>query len=140
MSKQIDIILNCCIEVMGDSFLGKDKLRDNAFKRAIFYKCCRQLTKESLVRIGLAVGRDHGTVLYGLKTIFPNDIQSGNFPDFFDMYRKCIRLSTVKINHKYATLSKEEKMVHTIINQRGYIKELEEKLKRIPDTVKTMYA
>lgn len=140
MSKQIDIILNCCIEVMGDSFLEKNKQRDNAFKRAIFYKCCKQLTKESLELIGKAVGRDHATVLYGLNTIFPNDIQSGNFPDFFHMYRKCIRLSTVKINHKYASLTKEEKMIHTIINQRGYIKDLEGRLSRIPDTVKTMYA
>lgn len=140
MSKQLDIILQTCIKLMGEGITDPSRKRDNVFKRAVYYKCCTQLTKESYVRIGKSLGKDHATVIHGLR-IFDNDIMSNNFPNYLELYRDCIRMCSLRLNKTFLkTSDKKEMMGHIIINQRHYIKQLEKLLDNIPQSVKMKYA
>jgi len=43
------------------------RLRARVYARAVYFKLCREHTFCSLNDIGLSVGRDHATVLHGIK-------------------------------------------------------------------------
>jgi hypothetical protein len=48
-----------------------NRKRDYSDARAIYYKICRDMTKSTIEYIGKEVGRDHATVLHGIKNVFP---------------------------------------------------------------------
>jgi hypothetical protein len=43
------------------------RLRRYVYPRAIYFKLCKEFTHSTLVEIGSSVGRDHASVLHGLK-------------------------------------------------------------------------
>jgi hypothetical protein len=43
------------------------RLRRYVYARAIYFKLCKEFTHSTLVEIGNSVGRDHASVLHGLK-------------------------------------------------------------------------
>ena len=45
----------------------KTRTRDMAYARAVYYKLAKRYTVQPLSSIGKLVGRDHATVLHGLK-------------------------------------------------------------------------
>ena len=49
----------------------KSRAREVVFARAVYYKLCREFTKQPLSAIGREVGKDHATVLYGIN-LFDN--------------------------------------------------------------------
>lgn len=48
---------------------GKKRKREVVEARQFYFKRARDKTKHSLARIGLLVGKDHATVLHGIKTV-----------------------------------------------------------------------
>ena len=49
------------------SLKKKTRARDMCYARAVYYKLAKRYTVQSLSSIGKLVGRDHATVLHGLK-------------------------------------------------------------------------
>jgi len=43
------------------------RLRRYVYARAIYFKLCKEFTHSTLVEIGKSVGRDHASVIHGLK-------------------------------------------------------------------------
>jgi chromosomal replication initiation ATPase DnaA len=63
----------------------KSRRREIVYIRSIYYKLCKDFTKESLDAIGKHVNKDHATVLNGLK-IFNNIIDNFWEKELFDVY------------------------------------------------------
>ena len=66
------------------------RLRARVYARAVYFKLCRQYTFESLNDIGMSVGRDHATVLHGIK-IF-NDVIVEYEINLYEVYDKLNKL------------------------------------------------
>lgn len=100
MSNDLQMILDVCIKVMGEGILSNDRYRQNVLARAVYYRCCRQLTDYSYEDIAATLGKNHATVIHGIK-VFENDILSGFFSSYLEAYRDCIRICSLKMNrHK----------------------------------------
>ena len=130
----LEEILNACTIVMGNEWIGKSRKQDFVFKRAIFYKVCRRLTASSTIWIGAAIGRDHATVLHGLK-LHKNDIEKGYCdPDGFykNLYERCLKLSERRLyKKKINDWTSIEKLLHCNINLRTEVE-------RLKGVIKTM--
>jgi hypothetical protein len=63
----------------------KSRRREIVYIRSIYYKLCKDFTKESLDAIGKHVNKDHATVLNGLK-IFNNIIDNFWEKELFNVY------------------------------------------------------
>tara|TARA_R100001463_G_scaffold71708_4_gene125529 strand:- start:1892 stop:2293 length:402 start_codon:yes stop_codon:yes gene_type:complete len=66
------------------------RLRARVYARAVYFKLCRQHTFESLNDIGASVGRDHATVLHGIK-IF-DDVIIEYEMNLYEVYDKLNKL------------------------------------------------
>lgn len=124
---KLTTISSACEIVLGENWKSKSQKREHVFKRNIFYRVCKRLTLASLDKIGAQVGRDHATVLHGLRS-FENDIWEGhNDRDghYINLYRKCLVLSEKMLFSTKATeWSKLEKLLHKNIELRGEIQKL----------------
>lgn len=63
----------------------KTRKREIVYMRSIYFKLCRELTFESLDKIGKRVGLDHATVLHGIK-IFDTIIDNFWEKELFNRY------------------------------------------------------
>jgi len=63
----------------------RSRERDLVYIRSIYYKLCRDFTRESLYLIGKNVNRDHATVLHGLK-VFDHIIDNFWEKELMDKY------------------------------------------------------
>lgn len=45
----------------------RNRKREVVYARAVYFKLCKEHTRNSLARIGRSVGKDHATVLHGIK-------------------------------------------------------------------------
>ncbi len=62
--------IEICLNVNGEDIFLKSRKSNIAFSRKILYFMLRKYTKHSLINIGLLIGgRDHPTVISGLKSI-----------------------------------------------------------------------
>jgi hypothetical protein len=60
------------VEKVTNLDLGEgNRKRDYSDARAMYYKICRDMTNETVQAIGVEVGRDHATVVHGIKNVFP---------------------------------------------------------------------
>tara|TARA_R110000822_G_scaffold75758_4_gene182242 strand:- start:4530 stop:5105 length:576 start_codon:yes stop_codon:yes gene_type:complete len=66
--------------------------------RQIYYKLCRDLTKESLDRIGEVVGKDHATVMWGLKGF---DVDIIHREQYYRTYQYLKRTLADKFDENY---------------------------------------
>ncbi len=101
------------------------RLRARVYARAVYFKLCRQHTFCSLSEIGMSVGRDHATVLHGIK-IFDDVIVEYeiNLYEVYDklnkLISKCTKTRERDINpekyyrNKYADLLVEHR---TLLNE-----------------------
>lgn len=141
MKNQSEIILTVCVEVMGDEFLESDRKLINVYRRAVFYAACRELTGVSLYSIGKVIGKNHATVLHGLK-IFNDEIKKD--PELklhLENYEMVKRVSKAKLYRSFSSLTnKKDKMSHILINQRERIEQLERLVSKIPNYIKMKYA
>lgn len=141
MIDKLEEIKKVSISIMGDDFLKNNKRQENVFRRSVFFAVCRELTKASLSTIGKKANKDHATVLYGIKLFYDeinrNEALGAYVRDYWAIKRICKK----KFDLFYMTKeTKQENMIHVIINQRQRIEELEKLIENIPRTVKMRYA
>jgi len=67
MTVQLETIRDYIEANIKVSLKKKTRTRDMAYARAVYYKLAKRYTVQSLTSIGKLVGRDHATVLHGLK-------------------------------------------------------------------------
>jgi len=67
MTVQLETIKDYIEANIKVSLKKKIRTRDMAYARAVYYKLAKRYTVQSLTSIGKLVGRDHATVLHGLK-------------------------------------------------------------------------
>jgi len=67
MTVQLETIKDYIEANIRVSLKKKTRARDMCYARAVYYKLAKRYTVQSLSSIGKLVGRDHATVLHGLK-------------------------------------------------------------------------
>jgi len=67
MTVQLETIKDYIEANIKVSLKKKTRARDICYARAVYYKLAKRYTVQSLSSIGKLVGRDHATVLHGLK-------------------------------------------------------------------------
>ncbi len=88
---------------------AKTRKRDIVYTRAVYFKLCRVHTQQPLSDIGKPVGRDHATVLHGLK-LFDNVLveYEKNYLELFTKLDQEIRKQTgKKLRHTQKLLNAE---------------------------------
>ena len=131
---KLEIIRQICDYNMSTRWRSKARTRQTVFERAVFFKLCRVLTKESLSDIGKMTGRDHATVVHGLKVfendIEPNDGKRKKYHRYYELYvellKKCNGAFTDLNN---GPLGKRDMMLHENINLRADNDRLKKRLK-----------
>jgi hypothetical protein len=75
-AKKFEISLNEIIDyickrerISKERFTSKSRKREIVEARQLYFKRAREVTRNSLYTIGITVGKDHATVLHGIKTI-----------------------------------------------------------------------
>lgn len=87
----------------------KTRKRDIVYTRAVYFKLCRIHTQQPLSDIGKTVGKDHATVLHGIK-VFNNVLieYEQNYLELFTKLDKEIRKQTgKKLRHTQKLLNPE---------------------------------
>lgn len=67
MTVQLETIKDYIEANIKVSLKKKTRAKDMCYARAVYYKLAKRYTVQSLTSIGKLVGRDHATVLHGLK-------------------------------------------------------------------------
>ena len=75
----------------------RTRRRDVVYSRAIYYKLANDYSGESLTKIGEVVGKDHATVIYGLK-LFENVINPLWEKDYYIKYLSLKEQMNTKLN------------------------------------------
>ena len=70
----------------------ESRAREIVYARAIYYKLCREFTKQPLSAIGREVGKDHATVLHACKTVNNLMDTDKRFRGYIDDLKKKISL------------------------------------------------
>ena len=68
---KLELIENLVVKEFQNDFTIPVRTQENVYQRAIYYRICREFTNKSLKDIGYSIGRDHATVLHGMK-LFKN--------------------------------------------------------------------
>ena len=87
----------------------KTRKRDIVYTRAVYFKLCRIHTQQPLSDIGKTVGKDHATVLHGIK-VFNNVLieYEQSYLELFTKLDKEIRKQTgKKLRHTQKLLNPE---------------------------------
>ena len=72
----LDYLIGVCNAVCGLNIRDKTRKREFAYSRILYYGLCRKCTNYSLKSIGMSIGKDHSTVLHGLKWLDINVINN----------------------------------------------------------------
>lgn len=95
---ELQIILDVCESNFEIDLRKKTRVRDWVFKRAIFYKICRQLLPQhTLKSISNIIGNDHSTVIHGIN-LFDKEICGYDF--YYNLHKKCFEESKVQLSRK----------------------------------------
>ena len=68
---KLELIEDLVVREFQNDFTIPVRTQENVYQRAIYYRICREFTTKSLKDIGYSIGRDHATVLHGMK-LFKN--------------------------------------------------------------------
>lgn len=81
-----ETILNICQAVMATNLKVRTKTTDLVFKRAIYFRVCKDLYPlMTFDKMAKAVARDHATAIHGLKLV--DEVLSK--PIYLEFYRRC---------------------------------------------------
>ena len=70
------------------SIVTKNRKREIVYARSIYYKLCKEHTRESLSTIGKTVKRDHATVLHGIKVFNEQISVYEDAIEYYKVYEK----------------------------------------------------
>jgi len=109
--------------------------REYAAGRALFYGLAKSLTKETLGTIGNYLGRDHTTVIHGIKNILPiidKNLVANAYTYFEntealpDNFFKKLQLDNNKLKYKLEKAEKVIKKMPSLIKISEILEELDE--------------
>ena len=84
MEIKLDFIIDTLQNKTGLDIRKRTQVREYFLTRAIYYKLAKEYTFHSLSKIGAEVGKDHATVLHGIKKF---DIEMKKYyPELYDLY------------------------------------------------------
>ena len=89
--------------------------------RAIYYYLCRKYTNYSTKEIGKTVGKDHATVLHGLKAV-------KDWMELYPDYKKRVDACDLKLKYIYKVLQDEELSVEEALSNLLTLEEENKKL------------
>jgi len=64
---KLELIEDLVVREFQNDFTIPVRTQENVYQRAVYYRICREFTNKSLKDIGYSIGRDHATVLHGIK-------------------------------------------------------------------------
>jgi len=84
MEIKLDFIIDTLQNKTGLDIRKRTQVREYFLTRAIYYKLAREYTFHSLSKIGAEVGKDHATVLHGIKKF---DLEMKKYyPELYELY------------------------------------------------------
>ena len=84
MAIKLDFIIDTLQNKTGLDIRKRTQVREYFLTRAIYYKLAKEYTFHSLSKIGAEVGKDHATVLHGIKKF---DLEMKKYyPELYDLY------------------------------------------------------
>ncbi len=89
-----EYIVECCARFYGispEKFYSTSQKKDVSFARQVSFYLCKEILDISLQKIGQVFGRDHTTVLYGIKKIEKDMANDPAFKNSIDMLIKDIK-------------------------------------------------
>jgi len=105
------------------------------FARGCYFKICRELTKNSFQKIGNTLGKNHATVMHGIKTV--NDLieTDKDLKDQFDeLLNKFSEYNKIKEKMNITQLVREYNKLLLLCGQKdAKINELTETIYRLAD-------
>lgn len=108
-------------EVTGYNIQSKTRSRKVVEARAIYYYLCKKYTNYSLKDIGSTVGKDHATVIHGLKAI--ND-----WMELYPDYKKRLEACDLKLKYVYKVIDDKEQTVEEALSNLLTLEEENKKL------------
>lgn len=89
-----EYIVECCARFYGispEKFYSTSQKKDVSFARQVSFYLCKEILDISLQKIGQVFGRDHTTVLYGIKKIEKDMASDADFKNTVDILIKDIK-------------------------------------------------
>ena len=84
MEIKLDFIIDTLQNKTGLNIRKRTQVREYFLTRAIYYKLAKEYTFHSLSKIGAEVGKDHATVLHGIKKF---DLEMKKYyPELYELY------------------------------------------------------
>lgn len=118
-------IKSLLIDLFKNDFANAGRQRPSVYQRAIFYRLCRDFTPYCLTDIGAVVGRDHASVIHGLK-VFKN-LKLWKEQAYLDIYSKArkklkqdMNCANPHLNKSYEEKYKELLLKHILLKEKFY--------------------
>ena len=89
-----------CMGATATEIKGKSRKRELVITRQIAMYCIKQITGLSLKSVGIALKRDHTTVIHSIKCV--NDMYDTKNDEFMECFKKLPHLYKVLISHDTA--------------------------------------
>lgn len=89
-----EYIVECCARfysISPEKFYSTSQKKDVSYARQVSFYLCKEILDISLQKIGQVFGRDHTTVLYGIKKIEKDIAKDPSFKESIDMLIKDIK-------------------------------------------------
>ena len=132
MEIKLDFIIDTLQKKTGLDLRKRTQIREYFLTRAIYYKLAREYTFHSLSKIGAEVGKDHATVLHGIKKF---DLEMKKYyPELYDLYTNFkLRYPVELFNNDDDIPAPEElsAIVERINNMDNQIKQRDAEVKRL---------
>jgi len=125
---KLELIEDLVVKEFQNDFTIPVRTQQNVYQRAIYYRICREFTNKTIKDIGYSIGRDHATVLHGIK-LFKNFEMWGEYK-LLDSYAKIKNKVQENQDKKYRSALNRKQTYKLLLNQYINLKEKNYKLKQ----------
>jgi hypothetical protein len=125
---KLELIEDLVVKEFQNDFTIPVRTQQNVYQRAVYYRICREFTNKTIKDIGYSIGRDHATVLHGIK-LFKNFEMWGEYK-LLDSYAKIKNKVQENQDKKYRSALNRKQTYKLLLNQYINLKEKNYKLKQ----------
>ena len=125
---KLELIENLVVKEFKNDFTIPVRTQENVYQRAIYYRICREFTNKSLKDIGCSIGRDHATVLHGMKLC--KNFEHWGEDKLIDSYLKIRNKVQEKKDKEYRLAFNRKQAYRLLLHQYINLKEKNYKLKQ----------
>lgn len=125
---KLELIEDLVVREFQNDFTIPVRTQENVYQRAVYYRICREFTNKTIKDIGYSIGRDHATVLHGIK-LFKNFEMWGEYK-LLDSYAKIKNKVQENQDKKYRSALNRKQTYKLLLNQYINLKEKNYKLKQ----------